>query len=483
MADWALTVQELNEYVRKRLAGDPMLRGVRVRGEISGFKPHYSGHRYFVLKDEASRINCVLFKQHAHGLDRELRDGDQVTCTGQVSLFVRDGAYQFYVESVEHDGAGTLYLQFERLKNRLMSEGLFDPAMKKPLPEYPHTIGIVTSETGAAVRDMIRVAKLRNPSVGILLRPAQVQGEGAARDIVNAIAELNANGRPDVILVGRGGGSMEELWAFNEEIVARAIYNSRIPIVSCVGHEVDVTIADFVADVRAATPSQAAELAVPVRAEIEDRLDMLRRRADGLIFGKRQLARSRLDRAAAGYALSNPQRALIQDRRQRLNALRQSYPLQNPLKALIADRRAKLGKLGQTNAIVNPQRTLIPQRRMALHALMQSRALQDPVQTLIAPQQTRLESLRNRMQTAYRVQNTRDRLSLELWREKLQALNPAGVLNRGYAAVYSGRRVVESVADVKPNMKLRVRLSDGTFGAIVTDVPEWNGEDESTPVG
>jgi len=483
MADWALTVQELNEYVRKRLAGDPMLRGVRVRGEISGFKPHYSGHRYFVLKDEASRINCVLFKQHARGLDRELRDGDQVTCTGQVSLFVRDGAYQFYVESVEHEGAGTLFLQFERLKNRLMAEGLFDPAVKKPLPEYPHTVGIVTSETGAAVRDMIRVAKQRNPSVGILLRPAQVQGTGAAQDIADAIAELHANGRPDVILVGRGGGSMEELWAFNEEVVARAIYNSRIPIVSCVGHETDVTIADFVADVRAATPSQAAELAVPVRDEIEERLEMLYHRATGLMNGQRQLARSRLERAKAGYVLSDPRKALIDDRRMRLNAVRRSIVMQNPRKALIGERRTELEKLGQSNAMVDLRRTLIPQRLAALQALMQSRVLQDPARELIAPERAKLDLLRSRMQNAYRVQNTRDRLSLEMWREKLQALDPAGVLGRGYAAVYSGRKVVESVDGVKAGMKLRVRLVDGSFGAVVTDIQSDKNDFDETTVG
>lgn len=472
MADWALTVQELNEYVRKRLAGDPMLRGIRVRGEISGYRPHYSGHRYFILKDEASRINCVLFRQNAHGLDRDIQNGDQVTCTGQISLFVRDGAYQFYVEQIEHEGAGTLHLQFERLKNRLMAEGLFDPAVKKPLPEYPRTVGIVTSETGAAVRDMIRVAKERNPQVGILLRPTQVQGEGAAQDIADAIAELNENGRADVILVGRGGGSIEELWAFNEEIVARAIYNSKIPIVSCVGHEVDVTIADFVADVRAATPSQAAELAVPVRAELVERLDMLRKRADGLIAGRLQFSRSRLDRAAAGYALSNPRKALIEDRRTRLDALMQHYVLKEPRRALVQDRRIRLEQLRKTNTLVDPRRTLIPQRRMALQALMNSRILQDPRRTLIEPERAKLDALRNRMQTAYRVQNTREHMALELWHEKLQALNPAGVLNRGYAAVYSGRRIVESVGDVQTGMQLRIRLADGTFGAVATDVPE-----------
>lgn len=328
-----------------------MLRGVRVRGEVSGYRPHYSGHRYFILKDENSRINCVLFRQNAHGLDREIANGDQVTVTGQVSLFVRDGAYQFYADAVEHEGAGALYQQFERLKNRLAAEGLFDPAVKKPLPAYPHTVGIVTSETGAAVRDMIRVAKQRNPRVGILLRPAQVQGEGAAQDIANAIAEINANGRADVILVGRGGGSIEELWAFNEEIVARAIYNSRIPIVSCVGHEIDTTIADFVADVRAATPSQAAEIAVPVLTDVEERLEMLRRRADGLIGGKRQVCRSALERIGASYVLADPARALISERRQRLGRAANSFAIRFPKRAIMDERRARLERLGRTNEI------------------------------------------------------------------------------------------------------------------------------------
>lgn len=470
MADWALTVQELNEYVRKRLAGDPMLRGVRVRGEISGYKLHYSGHRYFILKDEASRINCVMFRQNALELSFEPKNGDKVTLTGQVALFVRDGAYQFYVDEIEQEGAGALFLRFEQLKRRLMAEGLFDPSLKKPLPAYPHTIGIVTSETGAAVRDMIRVAKQRNPSVGILLRPAQVQGEGAARDIADGIAELNANGRSDVILVGRGGGSMEELWAFNEEIVARAIFASRIPVVSCVGHEVDTTIADFVADVRAATPSQAAELAVPVRADIEDALNMRMRRADSLIEGRRQLARSRLDAVRAGQALSHPRRAVILDRRQRLEAIAQSFALQQPRRAMIDERRAALEKLHRANALMNPQKTLIPERRKALRARMDSRVFRNPEAELIGARRERLRALGDRLSRAYLGQQSRRTLALSVWREKLAALNPGDVLRRGYAAVFAEDRVVESVADVRPGMQLTVRLADGRFGAMVTDV-------------
>ena len=477
MADWALTVQELNEYVRKRLAGDPMLRGVRVRGEISGFRPHYSGHRYFILKDEASRINCVMFRQNAHGLDREIENGDLVTITGQVSLFVRDGAYQFYVDEVEHEGAGTLYQRFEQLKKRLLAEGLFDPAVKKPLPEYPHTIGIVTSETGAAVRDMIRVAKQRNPQVGILLRPTQVQGPGAAQDIAVAIAELNANGRPDVILVGRGGGSMEELWAFNEEVVARAIYNSKIPIVSCVGHEIDTTIADFVADVRAATPSQAAEIAVPVRAEIEEKLRQFGRRADSLMLGKLQLERSRLEKISAGYVFKDPVRALIGERRIKLQAIAQRYAMKEPRKAIIGERRVQLERLAQLQALQNPRNALIPQRRMQLQKTMHALSLQNPRRSRIAPEQIRLKELYGRMCAVHRVQNTRDQMSLEMLHEKMLALNPANVLGRGYAAVYHGGKILESVNTAKVDMQVKIRLSDGVIGAIVTDVtPNENGE-------
>lgn len=470
MADWALSVQELNEYVRRRLAGDPMLRSVRVRGEVSGYRPHHSGHRYFILKDEAARINCVMFRQNARGLDREINNGDQVTITGQASLFVRDGSYQFYVDQLEHEGEGTLFQRFEKLKQRLMAEGLFDPALKKPLPAFPHTIGIVTSETGAAVRDMIRIAKQRNPGIGILLRPAQVQGEGAAQDIANAIAELNANGRPDVILVGRGGGSIEELWAFNEEIVARAIFASRIPIISCVGHEVDTTIADFVADVRAATPTHAAELAVPVKAEIEEKLMLLQQRAEGLLRGSCQIARSRLEKVGAGYVMSNPSKALVGARRDRLETIRQRYVLQQPRKALILDRKAEMEQLAKASMLMNPRKSLIPQRRLALQALMNALAAQEPREMLIQPGRIRLRGVYGRMRMMYRVQITREKLSLEMLHEKMLALNPANVLGRGYAAVYHGGRIAESIGDISENMKLRVRLADGSFEAVVTDV-------------
>ena len=272
---WTLSVSELNEYVRKRLAGDPLLRTVEVTGEISNYKHHISGHRYFALKDEGARVACVMLRTQAEGLDFRPEDGMRVTVRASASIYVRDGSYQLYVNSMRLSGAGELYLRFETLKKKLAQEGLFDPARKQPIPLFPRVLGVATSEDGAAIRDILRVARARNPRIEIVLAPCAVQGASAAAEIVRAIERLNRDGRSEVILVGRGGGSLEDLWPFNEEIVARAIAASAIPVISCVGHEIDFTIADFVADVRAATPSNAAELAVPVVAEMREAVRQL----------------------------------------------------------------------------------------------------------------------------------------------------------------------------------------------------------------
>ena len=256
-----VTVTQLNEYVKSLLGVDPLLRGLSLRGEISNFKRHSSGHLYFSLKDAQSVIRCVMFRQNAFSLRFAPRDGMQVVLRGYVSVYTRDGQYQFYCEGMQADGVGALYQQFERNKARFAEEGLFDEAHKKPLPLLSKRIGVVTSPTGAVIRDIIRVSHRRNPSVDILLYPCKVQGEGAAESICAGIRALNAQD-VDVIIVGRGGGSLEDLWAFNEESVVRAVYASRIPIISAVGHETDFALSDFAADVRASTPSNAAELAV-----------------------------------------------------------------------------------------------------------------------------------------------------------------------------------------------------------------------------
>mgnify|MGYP003105100571 CR=1 FL=1 len=280
MKGLTLTVSQLNEYVRRSLASDPMLRGLCLTGELSNFKRHTSGHWYFTLKDEEAAINCAMFRQSAMGVRFRPENGQRVRLFGSVGLYARTGSYQFYAEAMEPDGVGELYLRFEALKRKLEAEGLFDASLKKPLPLLPRGVGIVTSKTGAVVHDIARVSWRRYPGMPLYLCPVKVQGEGAAAEIASAIRLLDGFAQAEVIIVGRGGGSMEDLWAFNEEIVARAIARCRKPVISAVGHETDVTIADFVADVRAPTPSAAAELAVPEREALAETMRALARRLE-----------------------------------------------------------------------------------------------------------------------------------------------------------------------------------------------------------
>ncbi|MBQ8537563.1 MAG: exodeoxyribonuclease VII large subunit [Clostridia bacterium] len=272
---FVLTVGELNEYVKTLLASDPMLRAIRLRGEISNLKRYPSGHWYFTLKDKDSRMNCVMFRQYNSGVTFQPRDGMAVVLTGSVGLFVRDGAYQFYATAMQVDGIGDLYLRFLQLKDRLSREGLFDQQRKRPLPLLPQKVGVITSATGAVIHDILTVSARRNPGVPIVLAPVKVQGIEAAGEIAAAIARLSVQPQVQVLIVGRGGGSLEDLWPFNEEIVARAIAASPVPVVSAVGHETDFTIADFAADVRAATPSQAAELVFADVRELGGQIDGL----------------------------------------------------------------------------------------------------------------------------------------------------------------------------------------------------------------
>lgn len=359
----ALSVSELNEYARKLLASDPLLRNVEVSGEISGYKHHYSGHRYFSLKDDGARVQCVMFRQQAMNLDFQPTDGMQVTLRASASIFPRDGSYQLYINTMQKSGKGELYARFEKLKQKLAQEGLFDPARKREIPGMPRKIGIVTSETGAAIRDIIRVARRRNPNVGILVAPCAVQGASAAGEIVRAIERLNANAECDVLLVGRGGGSIEDLWAFNEECVARAIVKSEIPIISCVGHEIDFTIADFVADLRAPTPSAAAELAVPVLDDLSASLDAALRRLASALTHAQQMRWMRFDKiwdasvfVAPDRTLLEPRVSLLEQASMRLNAaIKLSLDhAQNRLNTLEASIRAlnPASVLGRGYAIV-----------------------------------------------------------------------------------------------------------------------------------
>ena len=352
----ALTVSQLNEYARRLVAGDALLRGFVVTGEITGYKHHYSGHRYFSLKDEKCRVQCVMFRQNAVGLEFEPQDGMRVQVRASASIYERDGSFQLYCYAMTKVGQGELYARFEKLKQKLLAEGLMDPARKRDIPAMPRIVGVATSRTGAAIRDIVQVARRRNPNVGILLAPCAVQGEGAAQEIVRAIQRLNENGESDVILVGRGGGSIEDLWAFNEEIVARAIAASRIPVISCVGHEIDFTIADFVADLRAPTPSAAAELAVPELAALkQDLSDMLSRVAGALQTGQR-LRRLQLEKLSASQALARPVQSMIEPRRQRLSQLAQRLDMAMP--AIMKRERHRLDALAASLRALNPESVL-----------------------------------------------------------------------------------------------------------------------------
>lgn len=272
------SVAQINAYIKRIFQSDYALNRIYIKGEVSNCKYHSSGHIYFSLKDDKSQISCVMFaNQRMNGLDFDMENGQTVIVSGSISVFERNGTYQLYANEISLDGIGRLYVEFEKLKERLYQEGLFDHEKKKPIPRNPKSVGIVTAKTGAAIQDIISVAKRRNPYVQLVLYPAQVQGDGASDTIVKGIQTLDRYG-VDVIIIGRGGGSIEDLWAFNEEKVARAVYAARTPIISGTGHEVDTTIADYAADLRAATPTAACELAVPDLRETLEAIDVRKRR-------------------------------------------------------------------------------------------------------------------------------------------------------------------------------------------------------------
>lgn len=351
-----LKVSELNGYIKNIIDGDEMLANVYIKGEISNFKRHYSGHLYFTVKDETSLIKCVMFKSYTNYLNFEPKDGMSVVILGSVSVFERDGVYQVYAKGMEPEGVGALYKAYEKLKAKLSEEGLFDEAHKKPIPILPRAIGVVTSKTGAVIRDIINVTTRRLPNVNIILYPAAVQGEGAAQTIVNGIKYFNKAKNVDTIIIGRGGGSLEDLWPFNEEITARAIYESEIPIISAVGHETDFTIADFVADLRAPTPSAAGELAVPDVLEVRWKLENINKRLANSLRKKVENMRIKYDNLKNSRALKNPYDAL----RQKMIVCDNLYKnIENNFSLKVKDRHIKLvGLIGRLENL-SPLKTML----------------------------------------------------------------------------------------------------------------------------
>ncbi len=349
------TVTQVNTYIKSLLDGDGLLGRIYIRGEVSNYKKYPSGHHYFSLKDEGGALRCVMFRSSASRLRFRPENGMKVIAFGRVSVFPRDGGYQLYVDALTPDGMGELYVAFEQLKARLGAEGLFAPEHKKPVPAMPETIGIITSPAGAAVHDMIRILGARFPLAQVKLLGVRVQGVEAPAEIAGAIRYANQWKLADVLIVGRGGGSMEDLWAFNDERVARAIYESELPVISAVGHEPDVTISDFVADLRAATPSNAAELAVPDQSELYAALLQLQQRMSGAVQKQLQDRRTALNRCMTSRMLQNPM-APIEEKRMLLDY--QQGRLQNAVERTLSREKQRFAQLTAGLDAMSPLKVL-----------------------------------------------------------------------------------------------------------------------------
>lgn len=407
-----ITVSELNLTIADAIRKDLRLRNVTVKGEISGFRHHIaSGHWYFSLKDAEASVSCVMFRQNTFRSRIRPKDGDSVAVTGYVDVYPRNGSCQLYVTGMRSAGLGDLYLRFDALKRRLDQEGLFDPARKKPLPMVPRKVAVVTSASGAAIHDILNVSGMRNPAVPIVVIPSAVQGAGAAEEIAEGIRKANRLPGVDVIIVGRGGGSPEDLWCFNEECVARAVAESRLPVVSGVGHEIDTSICDLAADVRASTPSNAAEIVFPDRKELEHRLNLIR---------------TNLKRAGAEKIRTAEQQ--------------------------IAASRIRLSALSPERRISG----LLSRTELALARLNHAMNFR------MENEKNRLRSETERLRRVSERRLEQERIRLTAAAEKLSALNPLGVLDRGYALIYApGDRMITSAEAARKKQELSIRFSDG----------------------
>ena len=418
------TVRQVNAYIKNMFAQDFMLNRIYVKGEVSNCKYHTSGHIYFSLKDESGTIACVMFAGQRSGLSFRMQEGQQVIVLGSVSVYERDGRYQVYAKEILLDGAGLLYEKFQTLKKELEEMGMFAPEYKKPVPEFVKTVGIVTAATGAAVRDIINIARRRNPFVQLILCPTLVQGEGAAASIVKSIHMLEEK-QVDVMIVGRGGGSMEDLWAFNEEEVARAVFSCSIPIISAVGHETDTTIIDYVADLRAPTPSAAAELAVYEYAAVTERMEQYERKMKRSLGQLLDIRRLRLEKYQARLAYLSPT-GKLREYRQRTSDYEEMLP--ELFARILEGKKQELVKKNET-----------------LHLLMQDKI-------------------------------DRNRQKLAILIERVNGLSPLKKLNQGFAYVQNQRgNSIKSIADVEVKEHLTICVSDGFIETEVTGMKKEEG--------
>ncbi|MBT2738080.1 exodeoxyribonuclease VII large subunit [Bacillus sp. ISL-7] len=446
-----LSVNALTKYIKRKFDADPHLRDVHVRGEISNFKQHSSGHMYFTLKDEKARILAVMFSSQSRSMKFTPENGMKVIVRGEISVYEPSGQYQIYIKEMRPDGIGELFLAYEQLKQRLELEGLFAIENKKAIPLYPRTVGVITSPTGAAIRDVITTIKRRYPIANILVFPALVQGDQAAPSIAKAIAKANSMNEIDVLIVGRGGGSIEELWAFNEELVARAIFSSDIPIISAVGHETDFTIADFVADLRAPTPTGAAELAVPHIDELLDRVLQRQTRLLRTMKGKFLFEKERLARVQKSYAFRYPHR-LYEQKLEQVDKLTEML--------VRGTSRLSLIKKGQ-------------------HEILYKRLQRNHPSEALQEAQKRLELTNKEMKRAMQQVLSKKQTEFERILSTLGALSPLKIMERGYSLAYSEEnRLIKSINQVKMNERVQIQLTDGSLFCRVENRKESEKRDE-----
>lgn len=436
-----LTVTALTKYVARKFSADPHLTKLSVRGELSNITFHSSGHIYCTLKDQGAQIRAVMFARQAQHVKFRLEEGMQVLIEGSVQVFERMGQYQLYIEHIEPGGIGSLYLRFEQLKADLAKEGLFEQKWKLPLPAYPQKIAIVTAKTGAAIRDMYTTIQRRYPLVELTLYEALVQGENAAPSIVRAIERAN-EGEYDVLIVGRGGGSIEDLWAFNEERVARAIFESRIPVISAVGHETDTTIADYVADLRAPTPTAAAELAVPSRLELQERLKQTEWSLTQLLRHQLQQSKKRYEHIRQSYVFQQAERLY---RPQIEHYLQVERALHQAMIQTVSMKRQKMIEVSHALSLQSPNNKLSEARHRHRYA---TERLQ---RTMTASQEQRQDRLLHQIRL-------------------MQTLNPLSILERGFSVTYEEGNVVTSASQIEVGDSLKIQLKDGSIEAIVNDV-------------
>ncbi|WP_332645226.1 exodeoxyribonuclease VII large subunit [Lysinibacillus sp. 54212] len=434
-----LTVKALTKYIKRKFDADPHLRDVYVKGELSNVKMHSSGHIYFTLKDDGARINATMFRNQAAKLAFKPEEGMQVFIRGDVNVYEASGVYQLYAQTMEPDGIGGLFVAFNQLKERLQKEGLFNPNFKQPIPQFPKTVAVLTATTGAAIRDIVTTINRRFPQADILIYPTLVQGAGAAQNIADNIYLANRHAFCDVLIVGRGGGSIEDLWAFNEEIVARAIFESRIPIISAVGHETDTTIADYVADLRAPTPTAAAELAVPNRQELYQRVLAKKTQLHQMVVGQLNFERSRLTKLQQSYPLATPDR-LYRPFIEKLVTI--DTRLANGAQLYLMKHRNGLEKLSASLKIHSPQASIQFSKRQ-LDAITQG---------LTRAAYTHVDQQKQAFAGMIRT---------------LEALNPLSIMSKGFSVTYLDKKVVKSVEELSDKDKVKIQFHDGVAEAKI----------------